>query len=251
MNIIEKYYNQSKHEFTNNEKEILRSLIKSYRRIPNLTIHELADACYVSSSSLHRLIKKLGFRGFPDFKYKISDELSSQSIKTHDTEDYMKNIIENIEITKRLNENNIIKVANLILQKENRYCFGTGWKQKQIIDNFSTDLLYYRESFTTLRTIDDLKMASEYMGENSLILIVSLSGNAKGYVDILKKCKLNGVTIISITSDTPNPLSSLADYSLYFKDDILYQDNKHWNCITLHFLTDYIIEVIIAKKVVK
>src|SRR5699024_10885955 len=111
-------------------------------------------------------------------------------------DEYLKNYLNNIQLTKQLNEREISVVADIILNKNIKYCFGTGWKQKQIVDNFSTDLLYYGESFTTLRTVDDLRMASENMDEHSLLLIVSLSGNAKSYSDVLIKCGLRIVTII-------------------------------------------------------
>lgn len=147
-----------------------------------------------------------------------------------------------------MNEKEIIEVAKAILDKKKKYCFGTGWKQKQIIDNFSTDLLYYGKTFTSLRTIDDVRNAVAQMDEQSLLLIVSLSGNAGTYLDILKTCLLKNVTIISITADTPNKLSSLSTYSLYYKDDTIGNDKKHWNTNILSFLSDYLIETIIDQK---
>jgi len=99
-----------------------------------------------------------------------------------------------------------------------------------------------------LRTEDDLRMASENMDEHSLLLIVSLSGNAKSYSDVLRKCALRNVTIISITADISSLLSSLADYSLYYKDDILENTTKHWNTSTLHFILDYLLSTIINRK---
>jgi len=156
--------------------------------------------------------------------------------------------LNNIQLTKQLNEKDIIEIADVILEENIKYCFGTGWKQKQLVDNFSTDLLYYGESFTTLRTEDDLKAASTHMDENSLLLIVSLSGNTSSYIDILKQSLLRNVTVISITADVSNTLSSLADYSLYYKDDILENTSKHWNTNTLHFILDYLIATITSRK---
>jgi len=89
------------------------------------------------------------------------------------------------------------------------------------------------------------------MDKNSLILVVSLSGNGNGYIDYLKKCKLNEVSIISITMDFPNRLSNLANFPLYYKEDIMNLNDKHWSTITLNFLCDYLLESIIAKKVSK
>lgn len=248
MNIIEKHTLKYSKELSNNDIGIIQNIGLYYNEIPNMKIKELADACFTSSTTVHRLIKKIGFEGFSEFKYKIIQDLEDTSTLEFTEEEYLENYLNNIQLTKQLNETEIDTVANIILNKNIKYCFGTGWKQKQMIDNFSTDLLYYGESFTTLRTEDDLRIASEHMDEESLLLIVSLSGNAKNYSDILKKCTLRNVTIISITADVSSLLSSLAHHSLYYKDDILENTAKHWNTNTLHFILDYLISTIVNRK---
>ena len=248
MNIIEKHLNKYSTQLTPNDYEVTQHIYKQYSKIPNITIKELADICYSSPSTIHRIIKKLGFNGFSDFKYKVSDEIKHITTTNFNDEEYMQKIINHIQLTKRLNEKDIMEIANVILSKKKKYCFGTGWKQKQIIDNFSTDLLYYDESFTTLRTVNDMNVAVSHMNEDALILVVSLSGNAEAYIETLKNCLLKNVTIISVTADIPNALSSLAHYSLYYKEDIIENDKKHWNTNTLNFLSDYLIETIVNQK---
>lgn len=248
MNLIEKHLSHYSHELTKNDLEVIRYLNAQYNSIPEMTIKELASVCYTSVSTLHRVIKKIGFDGFNDFKYRIKDNLEDHSIVRMDNEEYFQETINNIQLTKRLNEKEITKVAKLILEKKKRYCFGTGWKQKQNVDNFSTDLLYYGENFTSLRTIDDLHNVSANMDEDSLLLVVSLSGNGEDYLSEIKKYTLKKGVIISITTDSNNALSTLADYSLYYRDDTLSNTKKHWNSITLNFLLDYLLENIVTQK---
>jgi len=248
MNVVEKHTLKYSNELSNNDIEIIQNIEQSYKNIPEMTIKELADACFTSTTTMHRTIKKIGFDGFSEFKYKITDDLENNFTKQFNEEEYLKNYLDNIQLTKQLNEKEITDIADVILTKNIKYCFGTGWKQKQLVDNFSTDLLYYGESFTTLQTEDDLKIAADNMDENSLLLVVSLSGNTSSYNDILKQFHLKNVTIVSITADVSNTLSSLADYSLYYKDDILENTTKHWNTNTLHFILDYLIATIISHK---
>lgn len=127
VNIIEQYYNQAKQDFNKNEKETIKHLLKLYRKIPAMTINELANQCYVSTSTLHRLIKKLGFRGYPDFKYQITDSLKEKIPERFDDDRYLMKTIKYIEITKQLNEKVIDKAEEIILQRKNRFCFGIGW----------------------------------------------------------------------------------------------------------------------------
>lgn len=86
------------------------------------------------------------------------------------------------------------------------------------------------------------------MDETSVLIILSLSGNIDDYIEVLKACSIRNVTIISITSDKNNLLSSSADYALYYKEHALDNADIHWNINTLNFLTDYLIETIISKK---
>lgn len=246
MNIIEKVSINLESSLSKYELDITKQLIKNYEKIPTLTINELAKLTFTSPASIYRVIKKLGFKGYSDLKYKVADDLEKNKIHIFDTEDYYQLIINNIEVTKRLNENLIQDAARMILTAKNKYCFGTGWKQKQIANNFSTDLLYYGEKFITLRTEMDLGIASTKMSNDSLILVVSLGGNGKDYLPFIEKCKLNDGKIIAITNDTPNRLSYLADISLYYKD--LNTDNRHWNTLPLQFLCEYLIETIVALK---
>lgn len=116
------------------------------------------------------------------------------------------------------------------------------------MDNFSIDLLYYGRTCTTLRTIDDLRIASDNSDKNTVFLIVSLSGNGEKYVNELKNFSFKDSSVVSVTLDSSNQLTSLADHSLYYKTDTLNNNKKHWNCITLHFLMDYLLESIIKES---
>lgn len=248
MNLIEKHLSHFSHELTKNDIEVVKCINRHYANIPKMKIKDLAALCYTSVSTLHRVIKKLGFEGFSDFKYQLKDDKEDAMPKKMDDEEYFQKMMSNLKLTKRLNEKEINTIAQIILEKQKRYCFGTGWKQQQSIDNFSTDMLYYGESFTSLRTIDDLRNVSNSMDEDSLLLVVSLSGNAQDYLNEIKRCLLKNCVIISVTIDSNNELSTLADYSLYYRDDTLDNSKKHWNSLTLNFLLDYLLENIVSQK---
>lgn len=251
MNLLETRIAQHTSKLSDNDFQSLKNINALYKDIPNMLMKDLADSCYTSISTLHRTISKLGFSGFSDFKLRVNDDLKNmEEIKTtsFNEEEYLQNYLNDIKLTKRLNENEVKEVAEVILEKKFRFCFGTGWKQKQVIDNFSNDLLYYKEPFVSLRTENDLRVSANVMDENSALIILSLSGNIDNYIEVLKTCRVRNVTIISITSDKINPLSSFADYSLYYKEDALDNIDKHWNINTLNFLTNYLIETIVSKK---
>lgn len=61
-----------------NTENVIASFILNYPRIVvNISLEELSEQCHVSQASIIRLCKKLGVKGFSDFKVKLASELTS------------------------------------------------------------------------------------------------------------------------------------------------------------------------------
>lgn len=73
--IIEQFENNE--NLTNSEKQIIDFIEKKPREVVDLSLEELSQKCYVSQASVIRLCKKLGTKGFADFKIKLASELNS------------------------------------------------------------------------------------------------------------------------------------------------------------------------------
>ncbi|WP_194273341.1 MurR/RpiR family transcriptional regulator [Priestia megaterium] len=59
-------------------ENVIASFILEYPRIVvNISLEELSEECHVSQASIIRLCKKLGVKGFSDFKVKLASELTS------------------------------------------------------------------------------------------------------------------------------------------------------------------------------
>ncbi|NSW10292.1 MurR/RpiR family transcriptional regulator [Enterococcus faecalis] len=242
--LIERKMNKAKVTFNSNEMDILKVLNERIEDIPKNSINQLAKQTFTSVSTLHRTIKKLGFSGFSEFKFQIADSLENSKKIVLSTENYLDNTINEITITHKINEKEIKEVAKKIVNTKNRYCYGTGWKQKQLVDNFSNDLIYYGETFTTLRTKHDLFQAANYMKKGSLLFIVSAYGEPFKYVQAINQLKLKEVTLITATVDQTNSLSKYSDHSLFYKDYSLETEGGQWAAITLNYLLNLLIHEI-------
>lgn len=73
--IIEKLFGRKK--LTGSEKQIAEFIEENPRIVINLSLEELSEKCFVSQASIIRLCKKLGMKGFADFKIRLATELSS------------------------------------------------------------------------------------------------------------------------------------------------------------------------------
>lgn len=67
----------SRMKFTASEQQVLDFVQKYPRVVINLSLEELAAESYVSQASIIRLCKKLGAKGFADFKIQLAAELSA------------------------------------------------------------------------------------------------------------------------------------------------------------------------------
>lgn len=80
--IMEQIFGKKK--LTDSEKQIVDFIENNPRIVVNLSLEELSEKCYVSQASIIRLCKKLGTRGFADFKIRLASELSSFVLQNQD-----------------------------------------------------------------------------------------------------------------------------------------------------------------------
>lgn len=64
-------------DFTCTEKTVIDFILENPKKAVNLSIDELANATYSSPACIVRLAKKLGMKGYSEFKIKLASELSS------------------------------------------------------------------------------------------------------------------------------------------------------------------------------
>lgn len=73
--IIEQLFGKKK--LTDSEKQIIDFIESNPRIVINLSLEELSEKCYVSQASIIRLCKKLGTKGFAEFKIRLASEINA------------------------------------------------------------------------------------------------------------------------------------------------------------------------------
>lgn len=73
--VIEQLFGKKK--LTDSEQRIADFIENNPRIVVNLSLEEFSEKCFVSQASIIRLCKKLGTKGFSDFKIKLASELSA------------------------------------------------------------------------------------------------------------------------------------------------------------------------------
>ena len=69
-------------ELTSSEQEIFNYVIKNLHVVKNMSIRQLADKCFISTTTLFRFVKKLGYEGYADFIEDVREaEYASRKIE--------------------------------------------------------------------------------------------------------------------------------------------------------------------------
>ncbi len=87
MDCIERlitYYNAGSEQ--NVFRDVVENILKNLHKVENATIYDLAEMCYASPSTISRLVKKLEFKDYGDFKSQMSYALKNYRYLNRNTE---------------------------------------------------------------------------------------------------------------------------------------------------------------------
>lgn len=133
-------------DFTDTEKRLAEYMIENHDDISNLGIQQLANSAYCSHSAVVRLVKKLGFSGFKEFKIAWIKEIQDRLYEINGVDpnfpfrqfdssyDIAKQIadlcIDSIQKTVQLlSKETLEDVAKLIINSNRVFLFATGDSQ--------------------------------------------------------------------------------------------------------------------------
>ncbi|MCB5237785.1 MurR/RpiR family transcriptional regulator [Niallia alba] len=208
--------NSNYENLSESEQEVIDFILK-FEDIEHLKLKDIQDKLFLSSSTIIRACKKIGYSSFIKFKYDLLNQMNQTTSKPEKSSfsEVISIISNDFEKTVHLlSEENIQKCADYILQARRIFCMGIGSsssvvaefnRKLKLIDKWSND---YSEKYSIER-IPDISGASD------LLVIFSLSGETKEINETALKTKRKGTKIVSITSISNNSLSVISDFNLF------------------------------------
>ena len=203
------------------ELELLRYLDGHKEEIQDLSIQKLANMRFVSTATIIRLCKKIGYNGYSELKYHLKQE--AQNDQNSRQSETVKNIIDkNLlmirQTSELIDEESIEKIVNTMKDANRIHFFGKGITST-ILSYFSKLLLtrgiingYYEDTHIAY-------IAAEQMTDKDVLFLCSLSGTTHQTVRMGQIAKSRGATVISVTINSQNELSKIADYPLCFHNE--------------------------------
>lgn len=188
-------------------------IMKNKKECSRLSIDVLANRCSVSRTTISRFVKKLGYKGYSEFKVVIGweDDDSSQ-MDEEAFEIACESIIKYVENQK----NKDYGIVNRYLYEAKRiFVYGSGDIQNAVAKQIKRMFLSCQEIIYDFGGTTFDEAIFHLISSEDVIVIISLSGNSEETLHIARQLKLNGIKIISITEFKDNRLTQLADESIY------------------------------------
>lgn len=201
---------------TKSEQKVASYILENMSQIAYISVTDVSERCGVGEATIFRFAKKIGYRGYHDFKRDIIDIIENQDNKpkkeiNNKTYDSMKTMLEHTIALH--DEETLLNVANAIKNANNIYIFGMG------LSNLSAKAAETRLSFMGYNTfafsdkhIELVK--ANLITEKDVVIGLSVSGSTIDTVKHLEIAKRNKAKIISITNHKPSKIADLSDYVL-------------------------------------
>lgn len=209
------------------EQHIIDYILEHPDQLFDLTANELAKVTFTSPSTIIRLCKKLGTKGFPDFQIKFALEYKDLKIekyqmnsndsltednKIHKSIHSLPFIYEEAiyETQKTLDYNQIKKIVNWIKYADRVNIYGVDanyYIAQQICARWNE----FGINALAFNSINKHYLVNIKQKEKHISFVISHSGNNKAIIDIAKTIKLYNQKVIAVTGNEKSELISMAD----------------------------------------
>lgn len=222
--LIEKL--EEKADFSSIETEIADYILHNGEKIKDMSIQKLSEETYSSPATIVRLCRKVGVKGYTDFRIKFYAEYEEHSrfrkkvnmnipFEKTDSYEVVASNLENLVINtvqdtmRNMNFSYMKRIVRRMLEAHEFYVFGEGSSLHAAIE-FKTKMLRLGKCIFVEESQTHQKALSINAGKKSFSIIISYSGETSTVVDIVKILKEKGCYTLAITSDAESTAATLA-----------------------------------------
>ncbi|MDQ0256390.1 DNA-binding MurR/RpiR family transcriptional regulator [Evansella vedderi] len=208
---------QNKTGFTKSELKVYEYVLKNFKEVIYQSLTEISLACDIGESTVLRFCRKLGFKGYQDFKFALAQELASFNNSESDETfvDRVKNsMVETIHNTYEIvDHEELQKVIDLIIETDNVIVYAISSSGIAGLD-MQNRLMRIGKHIEVITDSHMQVTRSCSVSSNTLIIAISLTGSTKDIVDAVSVAKKNNAKVVAITNYVKSPLTKFSDHLL-------------------------------------
>ncbi len=187
------------------------------------TVTDLSEQAGVGETSVIRFSRKLGFRGFHEFKLSVAQDLvdrhpSVSNMEINEEDDVM-TVARKVTMKHEMLLKNTLDLVNVdhlkqavenMLAADKIFIYGVGSSGITALD------LHYRlmrigMNVEVQRDSHIIAMSAALVKKGDLVFGISTSGSTRDLVDPVRQAKKNGAGVICLTSHLRSPIAAHAD----------------------------------------
>jgi DNA-binding MurR/RpiR family transcriptional regulator len=179
-----------------------------------MSITELALKLNIAEATILRFCRKLGYKGFQDFKLNLSQDLGStdNASLSNAGEVIKKKILEGLDFScKNLDYAKVDSVSEAIWKSRKLCVFGLG--NSYVATNFASARLI-KAGIIVSNSPDPHVEAIEAgnLNKDDVVILCSVTGGTKDIIDVAKIAHDNKATVVVITNYVNSPLAKYGKY---------------------------------------
>jgi DNA-binding MurR/RpiR family transcriptional regulator len=228
-------------EYSPNQKKLANFIIENLQTIPLLSVNQVSERAGVSTATIVRFSKILGFKGYLDLRNKLADILKEQLSplekyrKTISQKDDYRNplemvaqtVIGNIDFCLEQNTLQEFKhISKHVHRAQNIFCLGMG------ISHYLAEImsyllkLYMKKAFALSSDSPSFPEQIILMSPKDLLIVFSFPPYSKQTVEAAKLAKESNINVISFADKKTAPVAEFSEHILVAKtDNILFTNS--------------------------
>ncbi|MET3696683.1 RpiR family transcriptional regulator [Bacillus oleivorans] len=221
-NILVRLQNYMK-AFTKSEIKVAETVMTETADVIYYSITDLAEKSNVGETTVLRFCRKIGFKGYQEFKLALAKDLvkpgGDHSSPEISEEDNLIEVAQKITASnaKAINDTLLLidpkeleKVVSMVCSANQIHFYGVGTSGYTALD---AKYKFLRVGFKVDTFIDPhmQSVAASTLTNGDLAIGFSVSGSTKDTIDSLKVAKNAGASIVCITNFAKSPITRIAD----------------------------------------
>ncbi|GAA0463913.1 MurR/RpiR family transcriptional regulator [Alkalibacillus silvisoli] len=208
---------QHKNNFTKSEQKLYQYITDNFEQIVYQSLTEIAIACQVGEATVLRFCRKLGYKGYQEFKLALARELSIREKNGHDgtyIDKVRSSMISAVDDTSKLvDDHQLQRAIEKIIESNTVVVYGVSSSGIAGLD-MQNRLMRIGMNIEAITDSHNQVIRSNSVDSETVIIAISLTGSTKDVVDAVKTGKNNGASVIAITNYMESPLTKYADIAL-------------------------------------
>lgn len=210
--------------FTKTEQKVAGYVLSNIETIVYMSVTEMAERVDVGETTVLRFCRKLGFKGFQDFKITLAKSTSqlptlSEEIKDDDSAEILRDklIQSQIQVLKDmrslLNQEELEKAIEVIVEADSIHFFGVGTSYLTAAQGAHSFMRIGKDS-SAKQDVHFQAMSTALLTKRDVVIGISVSGEANDTVGNMRLAQESGAKTICITSSAKSSITSVSDISL-------------------------------------